>query len=1274
MRKSVKLLFILCTCLTSYKMYSQTSMAPLPDDISTFQPSSDFMSKMGEVLSSPPNTAAIEKYGGVDIDLNTGVVKKSISLRPFISYGITVPLNLGFSSLGLRVNEYPSRVGMGWSFIAGGQISRVIYGNDDLISTRYPPNFTVNPSQDDPQATAYAYHLLNEGVRDATPDIFSFNFGNYSGKFFFDNNSTIQQIEISNLKIEYSPNIYSEWTFKITTPDGSIYLFGGSNATEKTKIGGTKNFNDYVPNAWHLIKITDKNSHSVLFNYEEDYITQMLTDISQTQYKNGSSPTTDCILSSGIYSWPIYVTANASMTASDISSYMSSKPKRLKRIYNQYGDSLVFEYSTTGYPEKLLNQVKYYFKSNSIQYKYSFDYSIVISGTSTLPFLTKITESGSNSLDINSGYKFNYYSKQLVPQRFSFSQDHWGFYNGKLNSNLVPLPEDPQVASNFPYATANREPDSNYTKIGLLSSIIYPTGGRDSIVYESNTKTESKDVNPYDDILKDIVGINETSYAYTSDHYFNINYDTRVKVNITSQYTILNAPSSHPGSQVIIKNGFGQVVFNKYLFPPESGVSSQDYYINLPVGIYSFVTGAQGLNVRTTSDIKIRSGFTPNIQSVQTIIGGVRVKKVISTDFSNKSDVVKRYYYGTLANKEMSTAQFDRKPNYYLPSITFNAVIYDFRGCLGVYCMATNNASVMYSSPREKIYASDGKLTEYTSVIESIGGDNFESGAIEHKFHVATDAAPQIIREPIATSIVPYSNSSIWSLGETETNIYKKEQGGLIKIMSTQNEMTIDSRKTLDFPFYFASQMKAPQCTHWNGDYLAGPSYIHNLYSIARFNIGCAWKYLKKQRQIVYDVNGLNPLTSETEFEYNDLQYLMLTKKKFTNSKGEVFVEEFKYPADFSSTYPYYLLLSSNQLNPIIEQTSSVVKSGNLVKPLSKTHVDYQVFGSSVIEPFEVFKSTESYNPVSQIRIMEYDSYGNIRRTIGKDGINTIYVWGYEGKYVVAKVSVPLLTYSELISQSGLSESLINDFTVTPAALRIELDKLRNISGALVSTYTFKYPIGMLSETDPNRISKYYEYDQFGRLVVIRDNENNILKKLCYNYSGQQEDCPDGIGTTLYYSDEMTAVFTKNNCSGCQIGSQVSYTVPAGRYTSTTSKLAANQLAQNDLNSNGQANANLLGYCTAGTGISISFSNVTSYSGYTAVYTNTNTNINYVFSIPNSTSGVLGCIPSGKYSLYIYKSGLAPLISFSTGCQIIEGTSAFFGAVSISSCNQIIIN
>ncbi len=75
---------------------------------------------------------------------------------------------------------------------------------------------------------------------------------------------------------------------------------------------------------------------------------------------------------------------------------------------------------------------------------------------------------------------------------------------------------------------------------------------------------------------------------------------------------------------------------------------------------------------------------------------------------------------------------------------------------------------------------------------------------------------------------------------------------------------------------------------------------------------------------------------------------------------------------------------------------------------------------------------------------------------------------------------------------------------------------------------------------------------------------------------GPYETCPAGT----YYNTVQSGSFTRNNCSSGYTGSTVTYTVPAGTYSSTTSLAAANQLGINDKNANGQAYANTNGTCT----------------------------------------------------------------------------------------------
>lgn len=56
--------------------------------------------------------------------------------------------------------------------------------------------------------------------------------------------------------------------------------------------------------------------------------------------------------------------------------------------------------------------------------------------------------------------------------------------------------------------------------------------------------------------------------------------------------------------------------------------------------------------------------------------------------------------------------------------------------------------------------------------------------------------------------------------------------------------------------------------------------------------------------------------------------------------------------------------------------------------------------------------------------------------------------------------------------------------------------------GALMTTYTYN-AYGVSSSSTPSGLATFYEYDSFGRLAVVRDDENKILKMYQYNYKTQ---------------------------------------------------------------------------------------------------------------------------------------------------------------------------
>jgi hypothetical protein len=70
------------------------------------------------------------------------------------------------------------------------------------------------------------------------------------------------------------------------------------------------------------------------------------------------------------------------------------------------------------------------------------------------------------------------------------------------------------------------------------------------------------------------------------------------------------------------------------------------------------------------------------------------------------------------------------------------------------------------------------------------------------------------------------------------------------------------------------------------------------------------------------------------------------------------------------------------------------------------------------------------------------------------------------------------------------------------------IDELRLYpEGAQMATYTYEPLIGITSKCDVNDFISYYEYDEFSRLKIVRDQNGNIVKRICYNYSGQSTPC-----------------------------------------------------------------------------------------------------------------------------------------------------------------------
>jgi YD repeat-containing protein len=198
-----------------------------------------------------------------------------------------------------------------------------------------------------------------------------------------------------------------------------------------------------------------------------------------------------------------------------------------------------------------------------------------------------------------------------------------------------------------------------------------------------------------------------------------------------------------------------------------------------------------------------------------------------------------------------------------------------------------------------------------------------------------------------------------------------------------------------------------------------------------------------------------------------------------------------------------------------------------------------------------------------------------------------------------------------------------------PVNLTGSVDDIRVFpSDAQMSSFSYNPLVGVTGETDPSGRTVTSEYDGFSRLNITRDNDKNILKKICYSYAGQT------IGCALFTNAMQSGDFTRNDCSP-GTGTTETYIVPVGKYYSEISQADADQQAINDLNTNGQDYANTHGQCI-NSNVNVVVNNYTgAYLTITLTNSSNYNDVYYFYVFGYQTNYTIGTVPIGNYDIVI---------------------------------------
>lgn len=476
-RNYLLLILLLVSCLTH---------AQNPDE-------GAFAMKTGDYHS--PEVQALCRYGQIPVSYSTGTPQISIPLYETEIRGFKFGISASYNSSGIKVDDIASTIGLGWVLNAGGVISRTVNGLPDETAQRGFLNRTPTSSEfTKDYYKQYMYDTKNSSAIDCAADEFTYNFMGYSGKFSFGADKKIYLLPFKNLKVEFVDQSY----FKVLTEEGHAFLFTETEKTIVNSYGGSM-----ATTAWHLTKIIlNNNGGEINFSY-----------IAGSSYEDRFPSYTSVRVSKGrVYGdQSVYNSFTSDMEKTEVSySYVMTSAKYLNEIKLSSDGSLgriTFEYdentSRLDFPSgKILRSVKVYNSSATAaspicHWRFAqeirlcsagYNMSLHYNSDRYRMFLSSIAEV-SGSTDVQT-YRMEYDST-LLPCRKSFGKDLWGYYNGKSsnrNALYVNSSDASQISRlNFPTGINNdRKGDETYIKAGVLTKLMYPTGGHTVFEYEGH--------------------------------------------------------------------------------------------------------------------------------------------------------------------------------------------------------------------------------------------------------------------------------------------------------------------------------------------------------------------------------------------------------------------------------------------------------------------------------------------------------------------------------------------------------------------------------------------------------------------------------------------------------------------------------------------------------------------------------------------------------------------------------------------------------------------
>lgn len=1075
----------------------------------------------------PPQTYDFVKYGNQTVSYFNGEPEINVPVYTYTDRDFEIPISLGYNAAGFMPSKREGIVGLNWFLNSGaGVITRKVNG--------FPDEMIGNPATiPNPTLHGYYYGVKNRlmssrdslftlrtgtvnglnyfwGVKDceAEPDNFNFRIPGQSGEFFIDANGSVKtsggrpfKVDLTDFKLQTTANnstLDETSEIRVTTDDGYLYIFGGG--IQYLEIGyelplPTWQISLYsaVIEAWHLRKIIAPNGRTVVFEYEEFIPGLNPGGMTVTDSRHYLLSVND-IQYGFVNSYFIHFETQYGARYTETEDRNDNGTKTLKSLTKTVylkkiligTTSIGFEYrekSKTFYWADNYNQRGLQLEGLSVRNKdelvkhFDFGYRYY-GGVHSRQFLTSFKESGDGS----SGFHFYYHQVDphlsdtiALPPPTTRAIDHWGFWNGSTEfGKLIPELTFDMSVGDVSIVSSERNPDSTKCNVGLLAKMIYPTSGYSEFTYEPHHYSARIERRSADYFLPKLYNVKgwaggariKSIRDFDGEKYVN----TREFVYVKDFASKGKEPSGIlvDWPRYLIPWMYRSTNYNLNYVKMRSSTFNTNYYPGENFIQYEEVTVVNKGNSQTTS----LNGF---------------ITYKFTSHRNRKNENV--YVLTPVINR---------------PEVTITN-LHSYRNFVGI---KFNNLSMERGLPYEvstfgtktdgSSYLVNKKVTTFSS------HDNFPS-AYTAGVHQTGDVAQsyKIYYHPVVPLNVVetrYANEGRVAASLITVNAFNGF-GYQVSSLSYQSEGTTKKTKQRYLTDLIADadkQLLYKESGEVTPLYRSLPLAIKAVADLRFYNI------IRKPVEVLEYTD--EALTGSTYLEFKDFATTSVPLSKMI------------FPARVFS----------------IKATPTTFAEATITKGAS-----WQL------------KRSAAYDDGLEATFDSYDAFGNVLQITDRTSLRRSYQWGYDGLYPIAEaVGVPVSNFfytgfedeagttnpdchtGEKLRLDGYQKVLknltpgpytltywkklpqgwtfvTNDVNVSGSTYNLNIQRPAVVDDVrfyprsiplLLNTYTYKPLTGMTSKTDPNHKTTFYEYDESGRLKLLRDHQGNIVRNYDYRF------------------------------------------------------------------------------------------------------------------------------------------------------------------------------